>query len=55
MGENDYLLRCHMTIFGNVERTTLFPLPMKENCEEKPGLDTPFACFFFFRKKKCKQ
>ena len=47
MRENHYLLCRHMTIFGNVERTTLFPFPMKENCEEKLGLDMPFACFFF--------
>ena len=44
MVEDDYLLRRQLTIIGNVERTKLFPFPMRENCEEKAGLDTPFVC-----------
>ena len=43
MVEDDYLLRRQLTIIGNVERTKLFPFPMRENWEEKAGLDTPFV------------
>ena len=46
MVEDDYLLSRHVTIFGDVERTTLFLFSMKENCEEKSGLDMPFVCLF---------
>ena len=51
MVEDDYLLCRHVTIFENVERTTLFRFPMKENCEEELGLDSPFVCLFFSARK----